>query len=73
MVNDLPEDVQLSRVILYRTIDTGNKDLDKKQTDYYRAMQRYYKLENRQIERNEELIQALKEGRDVTPYLERGE
>lgn len=73
LVNDLPEDVQLSRVILYRTIDTGNKDLDKKQADYYRAMQRYYKLENRQIERNEELIQALKEGRDVTPYLERGE
>ena len=73
MVNDLPEDVQLSRVILYRTIDTGNKDLDKKQADYYRAMQRYYKLENRQIERNEELIQALKEGRDITPYLERGE
>lgn len=73
MVNDLPEDVQLSRVILYRTIDTGNKDLDKKQADYYRAMQRYYKLENRQIERNEELIQALKEGRDITPYLKRGE
>ena len=66
MVNDLPEDVQLSRVILYRTIDTGNKDLD-----YYRAMQRYYKLENRQIERNEELIQALKEGRDISKFLEK--
>lgn len=70
MVNDLPEDVQLSRVILYRTIDTGNKDLDKKQADYYRAMQRYYRLENKKIERNEELIQALKEGRDISKLLE---
>lgn len=55
---------------MYRTIDTSNKDLDKKQADYCRAMQRFYRLEKRKTERDEEFIQALKEGRDLTTFLE---
>ena len=69
MLNDLPSDTQLSRVMEYRVIDTSNKHLSKEQRDYYQAMQRYHKIQAERDQRDEELIRALKEGRDPTPYL----
>lgn len=69
MLDDLPETVKLRRVMEYRTIDTSNKNLSKEARDVYGALQRYYKIQEMKEQRNEELIKALKEGRDPSPYL----
>ncbi len=69
MLDDLPEDTRLHRIMDYRTIDTTNKNLSKEMRDVYSALQRYYKIRAVKDQRNEELIKALKEGRDPTPYL----
>lgn len=69
MLDDLPDSVKLSRVMEYRTIDTTNKNLTKETRDVYMALQRYYKIQVEKDQRNEELIKALKEGRDPAPYL----
>lgn len=69
MLDDLPEDTRLHRIMDYRTIDTTNKNLSKEMRDIYSALQRYYKIRAEKDQRNEELIKALKEGRDPTPYL----
>lgn len=69
MLDDLPEDTRLHRIMDYRTIDTTNKNLSKEARDVYAALQRYYKIRAVKDQRNEELIKALKEGRDPTPYL----
>ena len=68
MLDDLPDNVKLSRVMEYRTIDTTNKNLSKEARDVYTALQRYYKIQVEKEQRNEELIKALKEGRDPSPY-----
>lgn len=67
MLDDIPDNVSLHRVMEYRIIDTTNKSLSKEQVAFYKAMQRYYKIQ--QVEENEELIKALREGRDPSPYL----
>lgn len=67
MLDDIPETVSLHRIMQYRIIDTTNKSLSKEQVAFYKAMQRYYKIQ--QVEENEELIKALREGRDPSPYL----
>lgn len=69
LLDDLPDSVKLSRVMEYRTIDTSNKNLSKETRDVYMALQRYYKIQVEKDQRNEELIKALKEGRDPAPYL----
>lgn len=69
MLDDLPEDTRLHRIMDYRTIDTTNKNLSKEARDVYAALQRYYKIRAVKDQRNEELIKALKEGRDPSPYL----
>lgn len=70
MLDDIPETVSLHRIMQYRIIDTTNKSLSKEQVAFYKAMQRYYKIQQvEEVEENEELIKALKEGRDPSPYL----
>lgn len=69
MLDDLPETVALSRIMGYRTLDLTNKDIPKERKPYYTAMQNYHKIRARKEARNEELIKALKEGRDPAPYL----
>lgn len=69
MLDDLPEDTRLHRIMDYRTIDTSNKNISKEARDVYAALQRYYKIRAVKDQRNEELIKALKEGRDPSPYL----
>ncbi len=69
MLDDLPEDTRLHRIMDYRTIDTTNKNISKEARDVYAALQRYYKIRAVKDQRNEELIKALKEGRDPSPYL----
>lgn len=69
MLDDLPEDTRLHRIMDYRTIDTTNKNLSKEARDVYAALQRYYKIRAVKDQRKEELIKALKEGRDPSPYL----
>lgn len=69
MLDDLPGDTRLHRIIDYRTIDTTNKHLSKEERDVYSALQRYYKIQKAKEQKNEELVKALLEGRDPAPYL----
>ena len=46
LLENLGEDTRLSRLIEYRTIDTSSKNLSKEARNFYKAMQKYYSLEN---------------------------
>ena len=54
MLDDLPEDTRLHRIMDYRTIDTTNKNLSKEMRDVYSALQRYYKIRAAKDQRNED-------------------
>ena len=71
MLNDIPDNTQLSRVMEYRVIDTTSNHLSKEQKNYYQAMQRYYKIRMAPDKQDEELVKALKEGRDPLLLLSR--
>lgn len=71
LLENLGTGTRLQKVMEYRTIDTNNKDMSKKERDFYRAMQRYYSLD-RKPEKNERIRQledALLNGEDVSRLL----
>ena len=47
LLENLGNGTRLQKVMEYRTIDTGNKNLSKTEQEFYRAMQRYYGLEQK--------------------------
>lgn len=69
MLEELPEDVRLNKIIRYRTIDTKNKNLSKDERSLYTALQKYYRIREKPSEREEQLMEALRNGEDPTPYL----
>lgn len=69
MLSELPEDIRLNRIIEIRTKDTGNKKLSRDERTLYKALQRYYKIREPMTERQEKLIEALRNGEDPAPYL----
>lgn len=69
MLEELPEDVRLNRVIRYRTIDTRNKRLSKEERELYESLQRYYRIREVPTERQEKIAEALRNGQDPAPYL----
>lgn len=55
----------------YRTVDTNNKDMSKKEKDFYKAMQRYYGLDRvRKRAKIKRIEEALLNGEDVSKLLE---
>ena len=74
LLENLGADTRLSRIMEYRTIDTGSKHLSKEQRKFYQAMQRYYGLESRQMpemtERDRLVEEALLNGGDVSKLLD---
>lgn len=64
MLEDIPSECRLSKVIEYRTIDVKNKNLSKEQKKVYSALQRYFKVQEKRTEEDEAIVQALLEGRD---------
>lgn len=73
LLENLGNDTRLNKVIEYRTIDTGNKKLSKREREFYSAMQRYYELRAEIQERSErlkEIEEALLNGGDVNKLLE---
>lgn len=72
LVGNLGTDTKFSKVMEYRTIDTTNKNLSKEMRSFYRAMQRYYGLD--QIpeldEKSKQIEDALMNGGDVMKLLE---
>ncbi|MBS7209475.1 MAG: bacteriophage Gp15 family protein [Lachnospiraceae bacterium] len=72
LLENLGSDTKLQRVMEYRTIDTKNKDLSKKEREFYSAMQRYFALERKipempdKVKRIEE---ALLKGEDISGLL----
>ncbi len=69
MLEELPEDVRLNRVIRYRTIDTRNRNLSREERALYEALQRYYRIREVPTERQERIAEALRNGEDPAPYL----
>lgn len=69
MLEELPEDIRLNRVIRYRTIDTKNKRLSKEERELYEALQRYYRIRETPTEQQERIAEALRNGEDPAPYL----
>lgn len=65
-------DTKLQRVMEYRTIDTKNKDLSKREREFYSAMQRYFALERKISEmpdRVKRIEEALLKGEDISGLL----
>lgn len=70
MVDDIGEDSILSRIMYYRTVDVNADELPKKRKDLLTAMQRFYEIHEYEEERDEEFIQALLKGEDISRFLE---
>lgn len=71
LLENLGDDTRLSRLIEYRTIDTTSKNLSKEARNFYKAMQRYYSLEN-QVEisdKQKALEDALLRGENIDELL----
>lgn len=74
LLENLGNGTRLQKVMEYRTIDTGNKNLSKTEQEFYRAMQRYYGLDRKlpPMSEKERLIEeALIHGGDVSKLLGR--
>lgn len=73
LLDDLGEEVRLSQIMQYRVIDTNTDGISKERKKFLEAMQRYYKISKYEEERDEEFIQALLNGEDISRFLERQE
>lgn len=72
LLENLGSDTKLQRVMEYRTIDTKNKDLSKKEREFYSAMQRYFALERKIPEMSDKvkrIEEALLKGEDISGLL----
>lgn len=69
MVDDIGEDSVLSRVMYYRTVDLNGDEIPKKRKDFLSSLQRYYEIHECNEERDEEFIQALLNGEDISDFL----
>lgn len=60
-----------AKVIEYRTMDVSNKNLSKEEREFYRAMQKYYGLEQAPAmdDRTRQIEDALLNGGDVSELL----
>lgn len=72
LLENLGNGTRLQKVMEYRTIDTNNKDLSKKEKEFYKAMQRFYGLDRlpEKSERIRQIEEALLNGGDVSKLLE---
>lgn len=73
LLGNLSSDTHLAKIVEYRTIDTANKNLSKEERAYYKAMQRYYALENKIAEPNDRekaIEEVLMNGGDISALLE---
>lgn len=74
LLENLGSDTKLSKIMEYRTIDIGNKNLSKEMRSFYRAMQKYYGLDQmpEMDEKSRQIEEALMNGGDVMKLLEEG-
>lgn len=69
LLEELPEDVRLEKVIHYRTVDTKSSRVGREEKKVLEAMQRYYKIRNRKSKEEELLTEALRNGADISQFL----
>lgn len=71
LLENLGDDTRLSRLIEYRTVDTSSNHLSKEAKAFYKAMQRYYSLENNVeiSEKQKALEDALLRGENIDELL----
>lgn len=74
LLENLGSETRLNRIMEYRTIDTGNKNLSKREREFYKAMQKYYGLDLKKIpemsDRAKRIEEALLKGEDISRLLE---
>lgn len=75
LLENLGSNTKLSKIMEYRTIDVNNKNLSKEMRTFYRAMQRYYGLDQvpELDEKAKQIEDALMNGGDVMKLLEGSE
>ena len=71
LLDDLGEDNRFSQIMQYRGIDTNADGISKERKKFLDAMQRYYKIQEYDEERDEAFIQALMNGEDISRFLEK--
>lgn len=71
LLDDLGEDNRFSQIMQYRVIDTNADGISKERKKFLDAMQRYYKIQEYDEERDEAFIQALMNGEDISRFLEK--
>jgi hypothetical protein len=72
LLENLGSGTRLNKVMEYRTIDTNNKNLSKREREFYKAMQRYYGIDVKvpeMSERVKQIEEALLKGEDVSQLL----
>lgn len=72
LLENLGSNTRLNKVMEYRTIDTNNKNLSKREREFYKTMQRYYGLDIKVPEmsdRVKRIEEALLRGEDVSQLL----
>ena len=72
LLENLGAETRLSKVMEYRTRDLSSKKLSKEEREFYKAMQKYFSLENRPREVDEKarrIEDALMNGEDITELL----
>ena len=77
MLECLNSDTKMGKVMEYRTIDVNSDKLSKDEKKFYGAMQEYWaldmKISKEEKEQNDALIEALKNGGDVSEILRGGD
>lgn len=64
LLEELPDDVRLEKVIHYRTVDTNNPKISKDQKKLLQGMQNAYKIKKKKTQEDEDFAKALREGKD---------
>lgn len=70
LLDDIGDDTRFSQIMQYRVIDTTADGISNERKKFLNAMQRYYKINENEEERDEEFIQALLNGEDISRFLE---
>lgn len=72
LLENFGTDTRLSRIMEYRTKDTASKFLSKDEREFYKAMQKYYSLERKNIQADDRMLrieEALMKGEDISRLL----
>lgn len=69
LLEELPDNVRISKIMQYRTIDTKSPHIGKEQKAIYEALQRHYKLTEKKSAEDDLINEALRQGKDPAHFI----